>query len=167
MPVTTLSYAPVVQVAVGYKKWNGIPLDGFGGLIPSKENRNALGILFPSAIFEGRAPIGGALLSVFLGGVKKPELTEKPDEEIKSIVLNEIRDTLQEHNPPDLIRIFRYPRAIPQYEITTGERLECIRKIEQEYPGLILAGNIRDGIGMADRVKQAKNIAIKVHGGKD
>ncbi len=167
MPVTTLNYAPVVQVAVGYNKWSGIPLDGFGGLIPSKENRNALGILFPSAIFEGRAPKGGALLSVFLGGVKKPELTEKPDEEIKSIVLNEIRDTLQEDNPPDLIRIFRYPQAIPQYEITTGERLECIRKIEQEYPGLILAGNIRDGIGMADRVKQAKNISIKVHGGKD
>jgi oxygen-dependent protoporphyrinogen oxidase len=30
------------------------------------------------------------------------------------------------------------------------------------FPGLILAGNIRDGIGMADRVKQAKNIAEEI-----
>ena len=33
------------------------------------------------------------------------------------------------------------------------------RKIETEQPGLILAGNLRDGIGMADRIRQAVSIA--------
>ena len=158
-PITSLQYARVAQVAVGYKEWKGFPLDAFGGLVPSLEKRQILGILFPSAIFAGRAPEGGALLSVFLGGTRNRELIWKTDEEISHIALGEIRNTLNENGQPDLLKVFRYEKAIPQYEVTTGERLECIRRLEQKYPGLILAGNIRDGIGMADRVKQAKNIA--------
>ena len=158
-PITSLQYARVAQVAVGYKEWKGFPLDAFGGLVPSLEKRQILGILFPSAIFAGRAPEGGALLSVFLGGTRNRELIWKTDEEISHIALGEIRNTLNENGQPDLLKVFSYEKAIPQYEVTTGERLECIRRLEQKYPGLILAGNIRDGIGMADRVKQAKNIA--------
>ena len=158
-PVTALQYARVAQVAVGYKEWKGFPLDAFGGLVPSLEKRQILGILFPSAIFAGRAPEGGALLSVFLGGTRNRELIWKTDEEITNIALEEIRNTLNENGQPDLLKVFRYEKAIPQYEVTTGERLECISRLEQKYPGLILAGNIRDGIGMADRVKQAKSIA--------
>jgi oxygen-dependent protoporphyrinogen oxidase len=148
-PLTSLKYAGIIQVAMGYTEWSGSSLDAFGGLIPSKENRQVLGILFPSAMFEGRAPEGGALLSVFLGGVKKPE----------EIVLREVESTLFSTRRPDLLKIFRYCNAIPQYEKSSGERLDCIRRIQEDYPGLILAGNIRDGIGMADRVKQAKMIS--------
>src|SRR5690606_655157 len=50
--LTNTTYAPVVQVAAGYKNWTGIKLDAFGGLIPTKEKRQILGVLFPSAIFK-------------------------------------------------------------------------------------------------------------------
>jgi protoporphyrinogen/coproporphyrinogen III oxidase len=163
-PVTDLNYARVVQVAAGFTNWEGIAINAFGGLIPSKENRQALGILFPSSIFDGRAPEGGALLSVFLGGIKRPNLVSKTDEEIKAIARDEICTTLQACNEPDLLRVFRYEHAIPQYEKSTGDRLKAISAIEQDFPGLILAGNIRDGIGMADRVKQARNIAQTITG---
>lgn len=59
----------------------------------------------------------------------------------------------------DMTRILRYPKAIPQYTESTGTRYEMIEHLQQKYPGLILAGNIRDGIGMADRVKQAWTVA--------
>jgi len=157
--ITDTKYAAVVQVAVGYKSWKGRTLDAFGGLIPSREQRGVLGILFPSAIFSGRAPENGALLSVFLGGIKKPDIIIKSDMEIRDIVMKEIRETLFNNSEPDLFKIFRYKHAIPQYEITSGERLDCIKKVQDKYPGLILAGNIRDGIGMADRVRQAKTVA--------
>ncbi len=159
LPLTNLKYARVVQVAAGYKKWNGAKLDAFGGLVPSKENRNILGILFPSAIFAGRAPEGGALLSVFLGGIRKPDILTRSDDEIINIVLDEIARTLDSKDKPDLLKVFRYEHAIPQYEKSSGERLEAIKRIEELHPGLILAGNMRDGIGMADRVKQAKQVA--------
>lgn len=157
--ITELDYARVVQVSAGYRRWDGMKLDAFGGLVPEKEKRNILGILFPSAIFSGRAPVDGALLSVFLGGTRDPSIVEKNDEEIFEIVLREIRDTLGTNKKPDLIRVNSYRHAIPQYGKNSGERLSAIERIEAENQGLILAGNIRDGIGMADRVKQARRIA--------
>lgn len=164
-PVSETTYAGVVQVAVGYKKWDGIRLDAFGGLVPSCEKRRILGVLFPSAIFAGRTPVGGALLSVFLGGINKPEVLNMNDEEIGKVVREELQLTMRTTAAPDLLRIHRYRHAIAQYDISTGARLQSIDKIQQQYPGLILAGNIRDGIGMSDRVKQAKMIADEIIGG--
>lgn len=162
--ITNLNYAKVVQVGVGYRKWTGKPLDAFGGLVPAVEKKKILGILFPSAIFEGRAPEGGGLLSVFLGGIRNPEVFSMSDNEITDIILKDIAGTLFNTNTPDLMRINRYEHAIPQYEKSSGERFEAIKQIEKENPGLILAGNIRDGIGMADRVKQAKKVADLITG---
>jgi len=160
--ISELNYAKVVQAVVCYKKWNGIELNAFGGLIPSKEKRNSLGILFPGTLFEGRAPLDAAILSIFMGGMKRPDIIEKSDQEIKKIALSEISETLKTEKEPDLIKIFRYHSAIPQYELSSGERLNTIESLQQQYEGLILAGNIRDGIGMADRVKQAKQIALQL-----
>ncbi len=162
-PFEKLQYAKVIEVVAAYRQWPGIPLNAFGGLIPSKEQRDALGILFTSSIFEERAPEGGAILSVFMGGMRHPELYGKTDEEIGALALKEIRETLQTSGAsPDHLEIFRYRYAIPQYEKNTGERLAAVRSIEERYPGLLLAGNIRDGIGMADRVKQGIAVAEQI-----
>ncbi|HLN20343.1 MAG TPA: protoporphyrinogen oxidase [Bacteroidales bacterium] len=162
--ISSLRYAGVVQVSAGYTKWSGTELDAFGGLVPAAEKKKILGILFPSAIFPGRAPEQGALLSVFMGGINNMDILDKSDDEITAIVLKEINATLQSSTKPDLLKVHRYSHAIPQYERSSGERLAAIRIIENMYPGLILAGNIRDGIGMADRVKQAANVAKQITG---
>jgi len=156
------TYAPVIHVAVGYKNWTGIKLDAFGGLVASMENRKVLGVLFPSAIFANRAPKGGALLSVFMGGMKRKELLELTDEALTKVILEELKITMQVDSKPDLLRINRYKHAIAQYDIKSEQRFEAIAEIEKKFKGLILAGSIRDGIGMADRVKQAFGIAQKL-----
>ncbi len=158
--IASLNYAKVVQVILGFNDWKGIPLDAFGGLVPSVEKRNILGVLYLSSLFKKRAPEKGALLSVFMGGMRRPEVYEMSEKEITGTVKKEITEMmgLTEFNP-DLIKIFRYAHAIPQYEASSGKRLNMISKIQSDYPGLILAGNIRDGIGMSDRIKQARNIA--------
>jgi protoporphyrinogen/coproporphyrinogen III oxidase len=160
---TSLFYAKIVEVTLGFKKWNGITLDGFGGLIPSKEKREILGVLYMSTLFSGRAPEGGALLTIFMGGVRNEKLTELSDYEIKNVVEREIRDLMQLKDfNPDLFKITRYNHAIPQYELSSGKRFETIDKLEKQYPGLILGGNMRDGIGMADRAKQGKLLSDQV-----
>ncbi len=160
--LTNLNYAKIVQVVACYKNWDGIDLNAFGGLIPSKEKRDSLGILFPASLFKGRAPKEGAILSVFLGGIRKPKMFDKSDEELHEIVIKEIKQTLKSEKHPDKLRVFRYKKGIPQYEESTGARLKIIDQIQSKYKGLILAGNIRDGIGMADRVKQGKQIALQI-----
>ncbi len=154
-PVLNMTYAKVVQVVIGYKKWNGKRLNAFGGLVPGKENRDILGILFPGTLFKNRCPEQGALLSVFIGGIKKPDMILKTDEELKSLVLKEIDSTLNCSDEPELFEILKYENAIPQYDISTKDRYSAIEQLQAKNKGLYLAGNIRDGIGMADRVNQA------------
>ena len=164
--VNNLKYAPMIEVCVGVKDTLGGDYKAFGGLVPTIEKKKVLGILFPSACFSGRAPEGGALFTYFIGGVKHAEMLEKSDSEITSIVEEVFHDMLKFPNTskPDLIKIFRHKTAIPQYELSTGERLSAVEKLQKQYPGLIIAGNLRDGIGMAHRIKQARDIAEKLIG---
>lgn len=158
--ISNLPYAPIIEVTVGFNTWNGTNIDAFGLLIPSKEHRNILGVLFMSSIFMNRAPVGGALLSVFLGGIKKQHLIKASDKEIIDLVKEDLMEILhiKEFNP-NLIRIHRYTHAIPQYDINTDERLEALKEIHKQHPKLLLAGNLKDGIGIPDRIKQGKELA--------
>lgn len=161
--IDRMVYAPVVLAVVGFRQWKGIPLDAFGGLIPSKEKKQVLGVLYPSAIFNGRAPEGGALLSVFMGGVRHRGLIDQPDEVIGQLVVDELKELMKmEECSPDLLRIFRHGKAIPQYDISMDARLGLVDELERSHRGLIIGGNIKDGIGMADRVKQAAHIAERI-----
>ncbi len=159
--ITNLSYAPVIQVSVGIRNAGLLPLNAFGGLIPSIEQKPILGILFPSSCFSDRAPREGALFSFFMGGVRHPEMMQWTDDEIRNVVVTHLHSMLG--FPPDaspgLIRIFRHSRAIPQYGQNSGERFDAISRIENQYPGLTLGGNILGGISLADRIRQATQLA--------
>jgi oxygen-dependent protoporphyrinogen oxidase len=100
-----------------------------------------------------------------MGGTKRPDIAEMDNDQIEALLNKELPRMMSNRSlSPDMIRIHRYPKAIPQYTEITGKRYEMIEKLQQKYPGLILAGNIRDGIGMADRVKQGRSIAEELIG---
>ena len=161
--IKALHYTKVIEVVLGFDKWEGMPLDAFGGLIPFKEKRDILGVLFMSALFGNRAPKGGELFSIFLAGVRRQEIYQMSDEQIKEILKREISDLMQlKTYKPDLLKIIRHEWAIPQYEADSGERFKAIEEIENEYKGLLIGGNLRNGIGMADRILQAKMLAEAV-----
>lgn len=159
-----LRYAPVVQVGIGIKKGGNRPLKAFGGLVPTIEKQPILGILFPSDCFEGRAPQGGETYSIFIGGTQNPTCHEMNDAQITDIADHAIHRMLHipAHIEIDAMHISRHSKAIPQYEKTADAVLQAIDLLQKQHSGLIIAGNSRDGIGMADRIRQgtllAKNI---------
>lgn len=158
--LTNLKYARVVEVSLGFDHWKGRALNGFGGLIPHKEKRNLLGVLFMSSLFKGRAPEGGALLTIFMGGIRNEKICDLSDDKLMAELEKELMDLMElEEFNPSMIKIKRYQQAIPQYGINSEERFKAIESVQDQYPGLIIAGNLRDGIGMADRIKQATVIA--------
>ena len=161
--ITNLRYAKVVEITLGFNKWEGIDLNAFGGLIPSKEHKNILGILFMSTLFKDRAPKNGALITSFVGGIKKEYLTEMNRDELINLLKPELQSLLQLPNfNPDLIELSYHKRAIAQYDKTSENRILAINDIEKENTNLFLAGSIRDGVGMADRIKQASLIAKQI-----
>ena len=48
--------------------------------------------------------------------------------------------------------VFRWPRAMAQFEVGHGERMARIAALRKELPGLALAGNAYRGIGVPDCV---------------
>ena len=161
--ISNLYYAPIIQVSVGIRNEKRTLRPSFGGLVPSCEKMPVLGILFPSDCFQGRTPEGCSLYSFFIGGVRNTEALNMTDKEITDLVKEMVYKMLgyDKAVQPEMIHISRHAKAIPQYEISSGERFATIEKIQSEYPGLILAGNIKGGIGMADRIRQALQIAEK------
>ena len=163
--IIQMKYAKVVQFSIGYKNWKGIALNAFGGLVPFKEGKDSLGVLYLSTIFKDRAPKGGALFSVFMGGLRKPEFYEKSDNELHALLKKEFTEMMGvDEFMPDLLKLHRYAHAIPQYGPESKEKLAVIGELEKENPGLLIAGNVRDGIGMSDRIKQAHSIAAHLLG---
>ncbi len=146
-----IDYAPVATVASAYTRGDiGHALNGFGALLPRKEQRQALGVLFSSTMFEGRAPAGTALLTSFLGGRRNPALPAKPEADIAAAAMAEHVALLGAKAPPRWQAVTRWPRAIPQYELGHLQRVARAEAAEQALPGLFLLGNWKGGVAVGD-----------------
>ncbi|MGE9295349.1 MAG: protoporphyrinogen oxidase [Puniceicoccales bacterium] len=150
-PLADIEYPPVASVALGYDRANVThALDGFGGLIPEVERRRALGVLFSSSLFAGRAPEGKTLLTVFIGGSRQPELAEKSADEIRAIAECEVNQLLGVTGDPEFAEVTTWPRAIPQYNVGYGQFVSAMEQAEKQFPGLRLMGNYRGGIAVGN-----------------
>lgn len=165
-PIASLVYAPMIELSVGFDHLPTVRRNAFGGLIPSCEGRKLLGILFPSSCFSGRAPYkDSALFTLFMGGMRQgKELEVLSDEEVYRIGLDELYEMMKIPLSlrPDLMYLSRYQKAIPQYDASTGVRVRQISEIQDKFPGLHLAGSVRDGIGLAYRIKQGADVGKKI-----
>jgi protoporphyrinogen/coproporphyrinogen III oxidase len=149
---------PQVAVAVsGFRSEKiGRKLDGFGFLIPSKEKRPILGTLFHSAVFPERSPEGHQLLMTFIGGVRAgDQLDSKSDEELKTLVTEQLKEILDVNGEPDFFHVKRWKRAIPQYRVGYEKVTAACEQFEKNNPGLLFCSNFYRGISMGDCVKNA------------
>lgn len=146
-----VEYPPLSVMLLGYQKDDiDHPLDGFGFLVPEKENRKVLGALFTSTLFEGRAPENHHLLTVFIGGGRSPELAGLDSDVLLKIIQQELAELLGVKGDPVFKDHVYWPKSIPKYHIGYGEILDTLNEIENEHQGLHLAGNFRNGISVPD-----------------
>ena len=146
-----INYVPIVVVAIGASLKEGNMRDGFGFLVPRKEDLTILGCLFDYQIFENRAPEGKLLLRMMLGGARNPGIVDLDNEFIYGSCLYDLEKTLGILLDVDKVWIFRYERGIPQYELGHIDRLKKIEEIvSRSYRGLYLHGNAYYGVGMND-----------------
>jgi len=152
--------APAVVVALGLAPSDlKRRLDGFGFLVPPNEPLRMLGCLWSSTTFAHRAPAGRALLRVLLGGPGDPGAVDLPDDQLLRIVLLELERTMGLRGEPEMVRIIRWPKAIPQYTVGHGERLGRIARALEQLPGLFVLGNGYRGIALNDCVTSAQATA--------
>lgn len=151
-PLLAIPYAPVAVLAMGFETARlPRPLDGFGFLVPTSARRRVLGVLWPSAMFPGRAPSGQGLIRCILGGARDPGLLELSEPDLLNVVLAELGVMMGGAMPtPTFHRLVRWPNAIPQYTIGHLGRVEQILGAAATLPGLHLASNALYGVSVPD-----------------
>ncbi len=154
-----IRYASVAAVHLGYRDEGLPPHEGFGFLVPAREQRRILGALYISSIFPWRAPGGHALFTVMVGGARHPEHVALGDAALEQLVREELAATLGIHAAPIYRRLVRWERGIPQYEVGHLARVARIDAHLARHPGLHLTGNAYRGVGMNDCVRNAEALA--------
>ena len=141
--------------------------DGFGFLVPASEGRAMLACTFVHRKFLGRTPPGSprrAVLRAFLGGMKNDALLAGTDAALVATVRRELSEILGEDVvgigvEPEHTQVSRWRRAMAQYAVGHQERMQRIAARVAALPGLRLAGNAYDGIGIPDCIRLGRRAA--------
>jgi oxygen-dependent protoporphyrinogen oxidase len=153
-----IPYASSAIVTLAYRRPDvEHPLDGYGYVVPRSEQTSVLACTWTSSKWEGRAPDDRALLRVFLG---RHELSQD-DGELVRLARGEV-DILGIAAEPELVRIRRWPRGMPQYALGHPERLARIDAGLERHPGLALAGAAYRGVGIPDCIHSGEEAARAV-----
>jgi oxygen-dependent protoporphyrinogen oxidase len=155
-----IPYPALAVVCMGYRKEQaGDCMDGFGFLVPSREERGILGTVADSNVFPDRAPPDKVLLRTMVGGARVPHLAQLPDQQLLDRVQGDLGDIMGLTAEPEFARIYRHQKAIPQYLRGHAARLQAVDEELKNFPGLVLSGNAFRGVSLNDCVLNAYNTA--------
>jgi oxygen-dependent protoporphyrinogen oxidase len=139
------------------------PLSGFGFLVPRNQGLRILGAIWTGSVFPSHVPEDRVMLRVMLGGARDPEgpmLSESRTVDIAHADVSRALSGIE--GAPVATRIFRHPKAIPQYVLGHPERLQRVDRDVAKFPGLHLAGNAYRGIGVNDCVRESRALVERI-----
>ena len=143
---------------------------GFGFLVPpdeaaeaSGETPRALGILFPSNVFPGRAPEGcAAVTAIYRASDVEAEVGRGRDEALVDLARRDLELAVGAGTlgPTSVSLVRRWRDVIPAYGVGHERRMrELIQSLARALPGLELAGSYVGGVSVEDCIAQGRAVA--------
>lgn len=161
-----VDYVPLSIMITTFKRENvKRPLEGFGVLVPSKEEQNGLktlGTLFSSMMFPDRAPKNVYLYTTFIGGSRNRELAKASRDELKEIVSSDLKQLLGADGEPMFVNHVFWSKAFPLYDCNYGSVLEAVDRMEKNLPGFFYAGNHKGGLSVGKAISSGCSAADHV-----
>ena len=153
--LSSIEYVTTATASVAFRADQvGHDLKGFGFVVPRAENRPVMATTWSSSKFDGRAPDGHVLLRSFLGRAGREAAAQLDDDEMAAVVRAELREIMGITAEPEFVRIFRWPRGMPQYRVGHVELVAHIEAAVARVPGIELAGGAYHGIGIGDCLRE-------------
>lgn len=155
-----IPYSSAITVALGYRRGSiAHALDGFGFLVPRKFRKSILACTWVGSKWPHRVPQDLAVLRCFLNG-GEDYVRNTPED----LIIEACRTDLKEimgvvTDDPLFVRVNRWPLSMPQYEVGHKQLIERVITQLEDHPGLFLAGNAYDGVGVPDCIRWAKTAA--------
>jgi oxygen-dependent protoporphyrinogen oxidase len=157
-------YPPVLVYYLVYdRKDIKQDLDGFGFLIPAKENKSFLGALWSSIIFSERTDESKAAFTLFVGGSRNPDFVKEDRNSLLFKVRKEFEALMGITSDPIFTSERFWEKAIPQYNLGYVEHERFFDDFEKRNPRILISGNFRGGISVGDCVKNAALVCDKIN----
>src|SRR5437870_3769249 len=122
-----IPYVSTATISLGFRRRDfSHRLDGYGFVVPRIEGRALLAVTWTSSKWSHRAPDDAGRLRAYVGGAGRETVLERDDNGLVSLVRAELRDMMGVTEAPVLAKVYRWPRAMPQYLVGHLERLAAI-----------------------------------------
>jgi protoporphyrinogen/coproporphyrinogen III oxidase len=162
-----IQYTSSIAIAFGYRaedvrRAGAQHPAGFGFLVPRSEGKRMMACTFVHQKFEHRVPEGRLLLRAFFGGKRNQDLIGLPETELIALARRELREILGWEIEPELARVYRWSRAMAQYEVGHLDHIKTIERLAGELPHFHLAGNAYQGIGVPDCIRSGEKAALAI-----
>ena len=152
-----IEYSSSATVAIGFRRseCGAIPR-GFGFLVPALERKLLVACTFVGAKFPNRVPDEIVVMRCFVGGAGQEAVLDFDDQEILRRIRVELHGLLGWTAEPLFTRVARWYKSMAQYTVGHAARLISIREQLAGLPGLFLAGNAYEGIGIPDCIRMGR-----------
>jgi oxygen-dependent protoporphyrinogen oxidase len=87
--------------------------------------------------------------------MQNPVMADLEDETLVDNCRRALAPVLNLSGKPDFIKVKKYPRAIPQYQLDYEKTFNKMEDCERRIPGLFIRGNFRGGISVGDCIAQS------------
>ncbi|WP_318506184.1 protoporphyrinogen oxidase [Bacillus sp. T3] len=137
-------------------------IDGSGFVVSRNSDFRITACTWTHKKWPGSTPEGMALLRCYVGKPNDQEAVNLSDDEIIEIVLNDLNKTMNITEKPLFHVVTRWKKAMPQYTVGHKERMEQVKAaLNEELPGVYLAGGSFEGVGIPDCITQGINAMKK------
>jgi oxygen-dependent protoporphyrinogen oxidase len=145
-----IPYNSATVIAVGYRLSDiSGQLQGFGFLVPRVERKEISACTIVNNKFSFRTSEDRLLLRCS---------ARSAGADIRS----ELREKLGITAEPLFTRVYEWPESMPQLNVGHTQNVKIIEEMLQDFPGLYLAGNAYQGIGIPDCIRMGKQAAQKI-----
>ena len=159
--IASIPHGSAATVSLGYREEDvAQAMDGAGFVVPASEGLAITGCTFCDRKYSWRAPEGFTLLRAYHGersfGMHDPALVERTHRELASL--------LGITGKPVIEHVARFPGRMPRYRVGHLDLVRAIFEGLTKHPGLALAGNAYEGIGIPDCIESAERAAERLMG---
>ncbi|WP_433748709.1 protoporphyrinogen oxidase [Falsibacillus pallidus] len=158
MPATSVATIAMAFPEEAIKK----DIDGTGFVVSRNSDYTITACTWTHKKWPHTTPKGKVLLRCYVGRAGDEAVVDLSDEEIEQIVLDDLKKTMDITMKPEFSIVSRWKEAMPQYTVGHKERMETIyRNIENELPGVFVAGSSFEGLGLPDCIDQGEAAVAK------
>ncbi len=154
--LANIPYADLAVIGAAYDPADvPVKTDKTGFLVPRGSGLRMTAVTWVSSKWHYPYTEPLFVLRAFYGRYGE-NILQQNDDQLIQLFRQELEKSMHITADPRYLRVFRIPQGLPQYLVGHLERMARIRQELKRFPHLFVAGAFEDGVGMADRVKQAR-----------